>query len=486
MFELREYQKKHIHELRMLFAQGKKRIVYQQPTGGGKTAVFSEITRLAAQKGNKVLIVTDRKELHKQGSDALVRIGVISRELTAKTKKIPDASVCVSMIETLKRRLKRPDYIEFVRGFDLIVVDEIHKCAFNNLFDALDPVQLVLGVSATPLRTGKMRELKIDFDAIYRGSTIKELIDEKFLAPATHFGVIVDLSSVRITAGEYNEGDQGKVYGDSKLFDGVIENWEKRAKGRKTLLFAATVQNSKDMCLKLRNAGITAEHVDGETPDLERERIFKEFESGKYDVLCNCGIATTGYDCPSVSCIVLYRKTKSLPLYLQMIGRGSRNCAGKKDFIVLDFGQNWEEHGFYDDEREWGLSNPKKRKKTDTYAVKSCPECERLLHASARVCAYCGYEYKKSEEEVEEERIVVMLQELSNSAFRNFVASASLKELETIRKIKGYKIGWVIHQLRTVKELVEFEKKMKYKKGFALRKANEMFGKRLTWGECYG
>lgn len=482
---LRPYQTSNIADLRKMFASGKKRVIYQLPTGGGKTAVFSEITRLAASIGNRVLIITDRQELHQQGGDALARLGVRHEEVTAKTKYLPSAPVCVAMVETIKRRLHRPDYTSFVKSFSLIIIDEAHCQTFTKLFEALDETQLVLGVTATPIRTGKMRELKEDYDGIVRGPEIYNLIYEGYLVPSVHFGVEVDLSSIRITAGEYNEGDQGKVYGDRKLFDGVIENWRERAEGRKTLVFCATVQNSVDLYQEFNDAGISAAHVDGGTAEVERKRIFADFKSGLYTVLCNCGIATKGYDCPEISCIVLYRATMSLPLYLQMIGRGSRIFPGKENFIILDFGQN-HRHGFYGTPRTWTLENPKKKKKTDVFGVKNCKQCDALIPVAARTCTVCGYVYEMSDSEKSKERLIVMLKELSPSQIQRFANNASLGELEIIREEKNYSPMWVWHKLRTVEEFVELEKMKSYKKGWALKKANEFLRLNLDWRECYG
>jgi len=167
--ELRRYQQEMVNQLRAVFASGKKRIVMQLPTGGGKTAVFTDITRRVVERGGKVMIVTDRKELHQQGGNALARLGVGYRELSAKTTRLDDSPVTMAMVETLKRRLIKPDYAAFVKKFKLIIIDECHKNTFNRLFEALDEEQLVIGATATPIRTGKMRALKADYDGIING-----------------------------------------------------------------------------------------------------------------------------------------------------------------------------------------------------------------------------------------------------------------------------------------------------------------------------
>lgn len=482
--ELRPYQQEMVNHLRAAFAAGKKRLVMQLPTGGGKTAVFTDITRRVTERGGRVMIVTDRKELHQQGGNALARLGVGYRELSAKTTRLDEAPVTMAMVETLKRRLVKPDYAAFVKRFKLIIIDECHKNTFNRLFEALDESQLVIGASATPIRSGKMRALKEDYDALVNGPEIIELIELGYLCPEKAYGVSVDLSDVRITAGDYNEGDMGKVYGKRKLFDGVIENWKEFAPGKKTLVFCATVENSLHLAQGFLDAGFRAAHLDAETPEKERTTILRDFSSGAYDVLCNCGILNTGYDCASIECIILYRATMSLPLFLQMCGRGSRPFAGKEVFIILDFGQNIQRHGFWRNPRKWSLdikAKPKS-KKVGEMVMAACPKCRALLAARARKCQFCGWE----KEMEADEKMIIKLKEMTPSEVMRFAATANVEELETIRLAREWKTGFVLHKLKTMADFREYEALKKYKKGWAMNNGNRYLGITATWMEWYG
>ncbi len=482
--ELRPYQQEMVNQLRAAFASGKKRLVMQMPTGGGKTAVFTDITRRVTERGGKVMIVTDRKELHQQGGNALARLGVGYRELSAKTTKLDDSPVTMAMVETLKRRLIRPDYAAFVKRFKLIIIDECHKNTFNRLFEALDEEQLVIGATATPIRTGKMRALKADYDGIVNGPEIIDLVEQGYLCPEKAYGVSVDLSDVRITAGEYNEGDMGKVYGNRKLFDGVIENWKEFALGKKTLVFCATVENSINLAKEFIEAGFRAAHIDAETPEKERNAILRDFAEGKYHVLSNCGILNTGYDCASIECIILYRATMSLPLYLQMCGRGSRTYFGKAHFIILDFGQNVQRHGFWRNPRKWSLDIKvkKKSKKVGEMVMAVCPSCKALLPARARKCSFCGWE----KEMEADEKMVIKLKEMTPSEIMRFSETASVEELETIRRAREWKIGFVLHRFKSMKDFVDYEALKGYKRGWAMTNGNRYLGIESGWDKWYG
>jgi ATP-dependent helicase IRC3 len=85
-----------------------------------------------------------------------------------------------------------------------------------------------------------------------------------------------------------------------------------------------------------QGAGIAAEALDGTTPLNERHDILARLHSGETRVVCNCAVLTEGFDEPSVECIVIARPTKSKPLYVQMVGRGTRLYLGKSDCLVLD------------------------------------------------------------------------------------------------------------------------------------------------------
>ncbi len=482
---LRPYQQEMIDSLRARFAQGKKRLVMVLPTGGGKTAIFTDITRRVVERSGRVMIVTDRKELHQQGGNSLARIGVGYRELTANTRRIERAPVIIAMVETLKRRLKRSGYAMFVRSFDMIIIDEAHKQTFTRLFESLEERQLVIGATATPYRTGRMRPLNEDYDGMVCGPEIIDLIEQGYLCPEKAYGVAVDLSAVRITAGEFNDKDLGKVYANRKLFDGVVENWKVFAEGRKTLAFCATVDNSRQLAEEFAGAGYRAAHLDADTSDRDRRRMLRDFEAGMYDVLCNCGILTTGYDCSSIECVILYRATMSLPLYLQMCGRGSRPYTGKDHFILLDFGQNVQRHGFWRNQRQWTLDivkPPKARKSVGEMGMATCPECKALLAARARKCVFCGWE----REQEESEKIVITLKEMSPSEALRFAGTANIEGLEMLREARGWKVGFVMHRLKTMEDFKEYEKLKKYKRGWAMKNGNRYLGIEAGWQEWYG
>jgi len=148
---------------------------------------------------------------------------------------------------------------------------------------------------------------------------------------------------------------------------------------------------------------------DGTTPPGERKKIIEDFKSLRIRALFNCGVLTTGFNAPAVDMIIAARPTESAGLYVQMMGRGTRNCyapgmslatrdgriaaiaAGPKpNCLVLDFGGLVRRHGPID------MVQPRKPGKGGGEApVKTCPECFSLVHASVMECPDCGHQWER-------------------------------------------------------------------------------------------
>ena len=471
---LRDYQLQSVYLLQNAFKDGMKRVVLQLTTGAGKTVIFTHIAKLTSQKNNSVLVITDRIELLTQAGGTFEKIGLSPQFLTAKTKEISHGGVWVGMVETIKRRLENDDYYNFVRSFTLIIIDEAHRQSFDRLFEPLTEDQYVIGATATPYRTGKMKPLKDYYDTIIIGQQIPDLISTGYLCDAVHYGVpVAGLKNVKITAGEFDAKEVTELYDDQVLYTGVVKNYIHHCNGMKALLFTASVKNSIKLTGEFLHNGIDARHIDANTPANEREQILADYKAGKFSVLSNVGILTTGYDEPSIQCIIVYRPTRSLPLWLQMCGRGSRIFPGKEIFHILDFGENAKRHGLWNANRTWSLEIEKPPKKTGAELVKECPNCGALIPMNAKLCQYCDYIYPVVEKK--KKHIEIILEKMTPSEING--AEWNIYELEEIRKVKGYKVGWVLHRLKSLKEYEDYARLKGYKKGWAYYNYNN-FGRR--------
>lgn len=199
----------------------------------------------------------------------------------------------------------------------------------------------VLGVTATPDR-GDMRNLGSYFDSLANEYTLPKAIKAGYLSPITAMTIPLklDLSTVGQQAGDFKSQDLGTAL-DPYLESIAAEMW-KAAKGRKIVVFLPLVKTSPKFTSILSEIGFKAAEVNGESQN--RSEILEDFDSGKYNVLCNSMLLTEGWDCPSVDCVVVLRLTKVRSLYSQMVGRGTRLFPGKTELLLLDFLWHTERH----------------------------------------------------------------------------------------------------------------------------------------------
>ena len=430
MIHLRPYQTTLIHNLRRSIASGNKRIIMCSPTGSGKTIMFTHMVHNHLQRGGNALIITHRIELLKQAGGAFERFDLNPETIEAGKQPDLSRSLHVAMIETLSRRAEL--YSLFLSSRTMIIIDEAHLGHFDKIFPYIGPDTYVIGATATPYRRGKsVTPLSEFYQDLVQGVQISELVESGFLAKPVSYGVRVDLSSSAHRGTDY---DTSSIYKTNRMWEGVVNNWERISRNEKTLLFASNVESSKDACREFQARGYNAKHLDGRMISKSRTAILDWFANTPDAVLCNCSILTAGYDQPDIHTIILYRATTSLPLFLQMVGRGSRVAADKDTFNILDFGENINRLGFWEEPREWSLENDTKRTSREQVSpTKDCPECMAMLHASCRKCQYCGHEFPVSEKE----RMEAKLSQMTYDQIRSGIYDMSMEELEAVRVMKG-------------------------------------------------
>lgn len=313
------------------------------PTGTGKTIVFSAVAEEAVKRGGRVLILAHRGELLEQAADKLEK----STGLRSSLEKAESSClgswyrVAVGSVQSLQRpsRLDRfaPDY------FSTIIIDEAHHCLSDGYQRVLEHFSAakVLGVTATPDR-GDMRSLGQYFETLAYEYTLVQAIRDGYLSPikALTVPLRLDLSSVGVQNGDFKVGDLGTAL--DPYLDAIADEMLKNCADRKTVVFLPLVKTSQKFRDILNAKGFRAAEVNGESDD--RAEVLRDFEAGKYNVLCNSMLLTEGWDCPSVDCVIVLRPTKIRSLYSQMVGRGTRLYPGKDHLLLLDFLWHTERH----------------------------------------------------------------------------------------------------------------------------------------------
>ena len=355
--ELYTYQKEAIETLFERFKSFPEsyNILYQLPTGGGKTIIFSEIAkRYIKETGKKVLILTHRIELSKQTSTTLSEIKVKNKVINSTVKEIPnqeDYMCYVAMVETLNNRLKEKQLD--MKNIGLVIVDEAHYNSFRKLFKYFNKCD-ILGVTATPLSSNIHLPMKNTYNELIVGHSISELIENGFLSKATTYSYDVGLGALRIGInGDYTVKSSEVVYIDYAMQEKLIYAYEERAKNKKTLIFNNGINTSKFVFESFKRAGYPIKHLDNKHTDSERKEIIDWFRETPDAIITSVGILTTGFDVPDIEAIILNRATRSLTLYHQMIGRGSRVLENKKTFTVVDMGNNVARFGLWEDAVDW-------------------------------------------------------------------------------------------------------------------------------------
>jgi superfamily II DNA or RNA helicase len=384
--KLRDYQDADVNRIRDAFARGRRRVVYQAPTGCGKTVLFVYVAGQSVALGRPVAIVVHRIELVDQTCEALAEAGIEYGVVANGFRENPAALVQVCMVRTLANRSER------LKDVGLLVLDEAHHVVASTwaALLAAAPNARVLGTTATPMRLDG-KGLGAAFDELIVGPSVRELIDGGWLSRFAIFAPAperaVDLKGLRTVAGDYALGPLADRMSSDVIFEDVIKEFDKHLRNRSALAFCPTLDHSCATARMFRANGVNAVHLDGDTPAGERRETIARLGREPL-VITNCGLISEGLNVPVVGGIIMLRPTKSLGLYLQQIGRALRPAPGKDRAIVLDHASNVFRHGFPDTPREWSLADrPKQRGEAP---VKRCASCGALIPASARECPECG------------------------------------------------------------------------------------------------
>ena len=354
--ELYGYQKDALEEIFKRFETASEdyHLLYQLPTGGGKTVIFSEITRRYLKTfKKKVLVLTHRIELSKQTSKMLKEFGVTNKTVnsTAKLDDQHEFDCFVAMVETLNNRLNDDKFD--ISDIGLVIVDEAHYNSFTKIFKFFNK-SFILGVTATPLSSNIKLPMYENYQELVVGESIKDLISNDYLASANMYSYNVDLTSLEVGAnGDYTVKSSEDLYMNVDMLSKLVSAYEETIKGKKTLIFNNGINTSIQVFYAFKKAGYPIAHLDNTNTKKERELILKWFHKTPGAIITSVSILTTGFDEPSIEAIVLNRATKSLTLYYQMIGRGSRIYGDKKEFDVLDLGNNFYRFGPWGADLDW-------------------------------------------------------------------------------------------------------------------------------------
>lgn len=454
--KLRDYQEEMV-DLTSISAKKHKRTILCAPTGSGKTVILSSMVSRALARGRTIFILCHRIEILHQIFGTLLKFGKTAHLVAPGHKYLRGQQLYVCMVETFRRR----GLISEVDKDAIIFCDETHWGSFQEVVDRAPCV--VIGLTATP-KSSSGKELNEYFSDCIMPKSINWLIDNEYLVPGITYSIEQDVTkNVKIQGKDYSERLLLEEFKSPKIFLGVLEEYEKHAKGERAICYNLNVQHSLDVCQLFREAGYNAAHIDGTTENSLRRDYFESFRNGRIDILCNVGVATTGYDEPSIQCVIKNYATLQLTKDKQCEGRGARICEGKNHFKIIDLGKNYIRHGrFGFDKVDWleVFNNPSEARRTrGKDREKECKLCGAVIEMTAGKCPYCNVEYSREEveqifyqkadtKEIKEYRI----QQLPPHIRGKKPGHMSLDELREYSEILGYDKRWVGVQMMLKKQ----------------------------------
>lgn len=424
----------------------------------GKTVIAAYMIKTAAEKNIPSVFICHRRELIVQSTLAFDSIGIRHGIIANGFIEDHQPLIQIASVGTYVNRLdkyRKPKFIFF---------DESHHCAAASWAKIVNhfPTAYKVGLTATPCRLDG-RGLDDYFSTMVNGPSVRELIDQGYLSDYKLYAPAVpDLKSVHSRMGDYIKSELLAVMDKPTITGSAIREYQRRASGKRAVVFAVSIEHSKHIVAEFRAKGISAEHVDGETQQSDRDQAIDRFRRGETLVLSNVELFGEGFDLPAIECAILLRPTQSLGLYLQQVGRALRPSSGKTHAIILDHANNAAIHGLPDADREWSLSGIERRstKKDTTQAIKICASCYAAQLPGSTVCRYCGYAFvskPRSIDQVEGDLIEIDTDKLRVARRVEQGSAKTREDLLALAMKRGYKNphAWVhfIMQSRQRKKL---------------------------------
>ncbi len=472
---LRPYQQQIVHDVRASIQAGHRRILVVAPTGSGKGTVIANRARAVAATGRSVWVVAHREEIVADLSGRIHSEGVPHGMIAAGYHEQPRQLVQVCSVDTLVRRLHR------LKPPDVIIPDEAHHVVVGNKWGRVVdhcPRALVVGFTATAERfDGKGLGAGHGgyFTDMVLGPTTAWLTDHGFLCPALAIvPPAVDLSPIPPGRLDTRAGldAQGEILRQGEHLGDVVGHYMRAIAPRHmgtALSYACSVPHAETQARAFREADIAAIAIHSKTDKAIRRQAFRDLAAGSLKILANCEIATEGTDVPSVTGVIIDRRTKSLALHLQMLGRGLRTADGKELAIFIDHvgnigdGQGRTNMGMPTDPRNWSLKGRATREAADPPAEphRNCPACFARTPAAASSCSNCGYDFpvrppaQLDTDRVEGELVefdpvkaaaVAAIEQARRQRISEERDCRSLEDFQALGQIRGYKPGWARHR----------------------------------------
>ncbi|RTL42717.1 MAG: DEAD/DEAH box helicase [Candidatus Melainabacteria bacterium] len=398
----RPHQTKALADLRAAYNAGFERILYQLPTGGGKTDIMAMMCAEAMQDPDQIVrIDVHRDTLIQQFSERLNLFGLDFGVVAGDYPEAPHKRIQLVSVFSMAKRLDR------YPKPDIVLNDECHNRAANIWEKCAIPSAVTIGFSATPCRLDG-KGLRDYYDVLICGPQPKELIRDGYLVrPIIHIPTRVDASACRVTkAGDWNSDDAAQVVTAKGITGKAIESYKEFCDGLPAVAFCCNVKHAEQTAAEFNAAGIPAASIDGKQSKYHIRAVLENLKNGSLKVVTSCELISEGFDLPLVTVCIMLRPTKSLRLFLQAVGRVLRAAENKPFAYLLDHVGNVlnPEFGIPHRDRTWTLDGRPKVERGEREAIPRIVQCESCYSwvEPAPLCDVCGAEMKRAMREIKE------------------------------------------------------------------------------------
>ena len=363
-----------------------QRVVSSGPTACGKRYMAVWWCQRVAEKGRRVLVVTDRLALIAQMCEELRRFGVRHGVIQGSTLADDVPLVQVASIQTLRSR----DYRQWTSP-DWIIVDECHKepAAYASLFE-MYPKAKVVGLTATPVGPSGSTLLGL-YDHLVIGTRNADLLEQKRVLSVTTLAPSEpNMKGVKVSKYEYTKDSLTHVVEKCTSFGDVFKEWEPY-QDRPTIIFVPALRYGRWLAQEFKDRGYTAEAIDYTTSAEDRQGLYAAFHSGKVPAMLSYDVLRGGFDC-AASCGIDLQPNQQLRTFVQKCGRVRRQRGVESRAVWIDMAGNCYRHLFHpDDDIPW---NDVVGDRTTAEVVETYRSADPLVR-----CRYCAAQWRRKKGE---------------------------------------------------------------------------------------
>lgn len=365
------------------------------PTGTGKTFTACDIIKHRITMKERIFILTPQIEIFNQWLLELTLMKIDSGYINDKGVIGKNKQVYVCMPMSLNNLL--PVLPEKFKP-DLIITDECHHSSaatWTNIYTFF-PDARKLGLTATPKRMDG-QGLDSIYTDIIEPINMQEAIEQGFLSEPALIIPKQYIDEIPINNGEYDTQTQADQLGKPQIIGDIITQYGNIFAGLPVLCACSTHEHAKHMTDQFCNAGWNFKHIHSGLNYHERQSMLQGIVKGEINGLCTVGIGIEGLDIPGLHGLIWLRRTMSITIYLQFIGRVLRKAKGKKYGIIIDPVGNTFIHGRPELKRIWTLQGEGSGKPSDDLApkMKICPLCNVMNAESNLYCHICNFDFSQ-------------------------------------------------------------------------------------------